>query len=113
MESESPRAELARLQKEQRQARQDEVYGGFSESQRAEYEIRAMRIKELEAQRLTTSSAGEAAAERRRKWNKEPETDTPQREGRQPYRNREKDSTNAFTESLKPVRTKQNPRNHD
>jgi hypothetical protein len=42
----------------------------------------------------------------RRRWNKEAETDTPQSEARQPYRTREQDSTNAFTDSLK---TKQKP----
>ena len=42
----------------------------------------------------------------RHQWNKESQTDTPQNEARQPYRTREQDSTNAFTDSLK---TKQKP----
>ena len=46
MEPESPRAELAQLLKEQREARQDEVYGGFPQSELAEYDSRAERIKE-------------------------------------------------------------------
>ena len=97
------------------QARQDEVYGGFSESERAEFDSRAKRIKELETQLKTLTSADEVAAEQRREWNKKPETDTPQSEARQPYRNREKDSTNAFTDSLKSGRTEQkhNPEGRD
>ena len=44
----------------------------------------------------------------KRQWNKESETDTPRGESRQPYRTREQDSTNAFTDSLKTGRTNQN-----
>jgi Skp family chaperone for outer membrane proteins len=104
---ENPKSELARLRKEQRQARQDEVYGGFSKSERAEYDARAERIHELDARLLTMTSADEAASEQRREWNKKSETDTAQSESRQPYRNREADSTNVLTDSLKTVRTQQ------
>jgi hypothetical protein len=110
---ENPRSELARLREEQRQARQDEVYGGFSESERAEYDTRAERIFELDAQLMTMTSADEAAAEQRRDWNKKSETDTPQSEGRQPYGTRELDSTNAFTDSLKTSRTEKKPNPDD
>src|SRR5580692_7936451 len=102
---ENPKAELAQLLKQQRQARQDEVYGGFSKSERVEYDSRAARIRELDTQLLTMTSADEAAAEQRREWNKKSEEDTSQTEVRQPYRTREKDSTNAFTDSLKTGRT--------
>ena len=104
---ETPKSELARLRKEQRQARQDEVYGGFSKSERAEYDSRAERIHELDSQLLTKTSADEAASEQRREWNRKSETDTAQSEGRQPYRNRGADSTNALTDSLKTGRTQQ------
>ena len=107
MAVENPKSELARLREEQRQARQDEVYGGFSKSERAEYDTRAQRIHELDSQLLTMTSADEAASEQRREWNKKAETDTAQSEGRQPYRNREADSTNVATDSLKTVRTQQ------
>jgi hypothetical protein len=106
---ENPKSELARLRKRQRQARQDEVYGGFSKSERAEYDSRAERINELELQLQTLASADKGAAEQRGEWNKKSETDTPQSEGRQPYRTREQDSTNASTDSLKTVTTKKKP----
>jgi hypothetical protein len=111
----NPKAELAQLLKQQRQARQDEVYGGFSKSERVEYDSRAARIRELDTQLLTMTSADEAAAEPRREWNKKWEADTSQTEVRQPYRTREKDSTNAFTDSLKTGRTQQkhNPEGRD
>jgi len=75
---ENPKTELARLREEQRQAGQDEVYGGFSKSERAAYDTRAERIRELDAQLLT-----------RRERNRKSETDTPQSQGRQPYSSRE------------------------
>jgi hypothetical protein len=92
---EHPKSELARLRAKQWQARQDEVYGGFSESERAEYNRRAARIHELDAQLMVVTHADEAAAEQGREWNKKSETDTPRNADRQPYRSREQDSTNA------------------
>jgi hypothetical protein len=68
---ENLKSELAALLKEQRQARQDEVYGGFSKSERAEYDARAQRIHELDARLLTMTSADEAASEQRREWEQE------------------------------------------
>jgi hypothetical protein len=101
-------SELARLRKKQQQAQQEEVYGGFSKSERAEYDSRAERINELETQ-LQTVTSDEAAAEQRHEWNKKSETDTPPTEGRQPNRTREQNSTNASTDSLKTVQTKKKP----
>jgi hypothetical protein len=106
---ENTASELARLRKQQQQAQQDEVYGGFSKSERAEYDRRAERINELETQLQTVTSTDEAAAEQRHEWNKKSETDTPQSEGRQANRTREQDSTNASTDSLKTVQTKKKP----
>jgi hypothetical protein len=105
----NPKSELARLRKKQRQAQQDEVYGGFSESERAEYDSRAERINELGAQLHTVTSTDEAAAQQRHEWNKKWGTDTPQSEDRQPYRTREQDSTNPSTDSLETVQTKKKP----
>jgi hypothetical protein len=48
MEDETPHAELLRLRKAQDKARQDEVYGGMSHAEKAEYYSRAERIRELE-----------------------------------------------------------------
>jgi hypothetical protein len=48
MEDETPRTELIRLRNAQSKARQDEVYGGLSPTERAEYNSRAERIRELE-----------------------------------------------------------------
>jgi hypothetical protein len=48
MADETPDDELVRLRKAQRKARQDEVYGGMSRTERAEYDSRAERIRELE-----------------------------------------------------------------
>jgi hypothetical protein len=103
---ENPKSELARLRKQQRQAQQDEVYGGFSQSERVEYGRRAQRIHELGVQLQTLVFSEQAATKQRREWNKKSETDTPQSEGRQPYRTREEDSPNAFTDSLKKGRAK-------
>jgi hypothetical protein len=41
-------SELARLQREQQRARQDEVFGGLSATERAAYNTRQDRIHELE-----------------------------------------------------------------
>jgi hypothetical protein len=41
------------------------VYGGFSKSEQAEYDSRAERIHELDAQLQTPASADKAAAEQR------------------------------------------------
>jgi len=46
---ENPQSEVTQLRKMQSLAREREVYGGFSPAERAEYEARAKRIKELDA----------------------------------------------------------------
>jgi hypothetical protein len=48
MEYETPHDELVRLRKAQTKARQNEVYGGMSPVEKAEYYSRADRIRELE-----------------------------------------------------------------
>ena len=101
MEEENPQSEVTRLRKTQSLARQQEIYGGFSPAERTEYDNRAKRIEELDAQLQAIAFTDKAAAEQRREWNKSSETDTPQSEARQPYHSREKDSTTAFTDSLK------------
>jgi hypothetical protein len=96
-------AELKRLLKEQRKARQDEVFGGFSPAERAEYEGKADRIhaleSEIQASAVSKKGSLSARAEQERQWNKEPEEDTPQAEAHQPYRSREKGSTDRSSDS--------------
>jgi hypothetical protein len=101
MDEETPQSELTRLRKAQVLAQEREIYGGFSPAERIEYDNRAKRINELDAQVRALAIADDAASERRRDWNKLSETDTPLSGARQPYRSREKDSTTAYTESLK------------
>jgi hypothetical protein len=48
MKQESPHSELMRLLREQLRARQNEIYGGLSRAEQAEYNTRAQRIRELE-----------------------------------------------------------------
>ena len=101
MENENPHSELMRLRKAQSNAQQNEVFGGLSNQERSEYNDRTERIHELSAQLQLTTDTDRDAAEQRREWNKESETDTPQSEGRQPYRTREQDSKKTVTDSLK------------
>jgi hypothetical protein len=103
MPHESFQAELARLLKEQDKTRQDEVFGGLSSAERAEYDGKTRRINqlaiELTASAVAKKSSQSVKAEQRRQWSKKSETDTPQVEAHQPYRSREKDSTDNFTDS--------------
>jgi hypothetical protein len=96
---ENPESELARLLQEQRKARQDEIFGGFSQAERAEYNRKAGRINVLEREIQASASVEEkrpsAKAEQKRQWNKTSETDTHQNEAHQPYRGREKDSSDS------------------
>ncbi|MCU1304924.1 MAG: hypothetical protein JWQ87_5208 [Candidatus Sulfotelmatobacter sp.] len=87
--------ELALLRSEQRKARQNEVFGGLSKTEQAEFNSRAERIRALES--AIEASAGSAEVTHR--WNKDAETDIPRSEDRQPYRSRETDSIKAFTSS--------------
>jgi hypothetical protein len=60
----TPQSEVTRLRKAQTLARQHEVYGGFSPAERAEYDERAKRIKELAAHLQASATADKAIAER-------------------------------------------------
>jgi hypothetical protein len=99
-------SELTRLRKEQSKARQDEVFGGFSRAERAEYDARTKRIHDLGTELQTKGAERTIPEQQRRQWHKDSETDTPQNVARQPYRSREKDSGDAFTTSLKTGRGK-------
>jgi hypothetical protein len=94
-------SELTRLRVQQLKARQDEMFGGFSSEEKTAYDTRANRIGELDAELEGNAVADEASAAQRRGWNKQAESDTPQSEAHQSYRNRERDSSRAFTDSLK------------
>ena len=50
MVQKTPQSELTRLRKDQNKARQDEVFGGLSPEERAEYNGKAERIHELESE---------------------------------------------------------------
>ncbi len=50
MVKQSLQSELTRLLKEQYKARQDQVFGGLSPVERAEYNLRTERIHEIEIQ---------------------------------------------------------------
>ena len=89
MERESPQAEVLRLLREQYQSRQDEVFGGLSAVERAEYNRKTARINELETslgENSFRSRSAEAKTKRSEQWDLTSETDTPQSRARQPYR---------------------------
>jgi hypothetical protein len=48
MQTKTPQLELDRLRQQQSKARQDEVFGGLSKAERAGYNARQDRIRELE-----------------------------------------------------------------
>jgi hypothetical protein len=102
MPKEKPEFELNRLRTELRKTRQDEVFGGLSPSELAEYNRKSVRIHELVCKihmsAISEKSSGDAKAEQNRQWNKDPETDTPQGEAHQPYRSREMDSKDSSTD---------------
>jgi hypothetical protein len=52
---EKPETELKRLRREQNKSRQDEIFGGFSPTERAEFEARAKRIHTLEKEIQTSA----------------------------------------------------------
>ena len=56
-------------------------------------------LRGLKAERHPESDVG--ASENRRKARKGPETDSPQKSARQPYRSREKDSAKGFSKETK------------
>jgi hypothetical protein len=102
---EKPESELKRLRTEQEKTRRDEVFGGLSPAERAEYNRKAEQIHRLEGEIQTSAVAEKSSqstkAEQRRQWNKESETEAPQAQARQPYRSREKDSADASRDSTK------------
>jgi hypothetical protein len=104
MDRETPRAEVLRLLKELRKTRQDEIFGGLSLSERADYDKKANRISELELLLKSTSLSlfSEPTPDNSGAWDKMSETDTPQSLARQPYRDREKDSRDSQAESESP-----------
>jgi hypothetical protein len=103
MAEEKPESELARLREEQSKTRQEEVFGGLSLAERAQYNAKAERIHVLErtiqAPAVAKKSSQSAKAKQRRQWREEAETDTPQAEAHQPYRSREKDSADFSKDS--------------
>jgi hypothetical protein len=56
---------------------------------------------EVASYRAQLKSAAAQFAVQQKDWNKASEPDTPQNEGRQSYRSREKDSADGFAEGLK------------
>ena len=50
MSNESPEAEMLRLRQEQAQARRNEIFGGLTCEERAAYESKQKRLRELEHQ---------------------------------------------------------------
>jgi len=57
MANQSLQSELTRLRKQQAKAQQDEVFGGFSLAERAEYDARTNRIHDLEVELQIRRSA--------------------------------------------------------
>ena len=96
MAKEKPEFELNRLRTELRKARQDEIFGGLSPAELSEYNRKAKRIHELLGEvhmsAIAERSSGAAQIEQQRRWNEDPETNTPQAEAHRPYRSREKES---------------------
>jgi hypothetical protein len=106
MKRETPQTEIMRLLREQIQSREDEVFGGLSRAERADYNRKDARINHLEillqAQATAQKSVGPDASDRRRKsikWAAKPEEDIPQENARQPYRSRESRSSGKTTKS--------------
>jgi hypothetical protein len=59
MNDETPHDELVRLRKAQIKSQQDEVYGGLSEAEKADYNSKAERIRELEKGETEEAHIGE------------------------------------------------------
>jgi len=102
---EKPESELKRLRTEQEKTRQDEVFGGLSPAERVAYDKKTKRINELVIELAAIAHARKSTqrekADQVRQWNREPETDTPQRDARQPYRSREQGSADCSKDSTK------------
>lgn len=106
--------ELKKLRAEQAKIRRNEVFGGLTPAERADYNHKSHRIHELEteiyANFVATTSSEAAKAEQRLSWNKQSETDTPRDEAHQPYRSREEGSANS---SKQRARVKRVPKEKD
>ena len=50
MAEKNPQSELTRLRNQQLETRENEVFGGLSQAERAEYDTRTKRIHELDTQ---------------------------------------------------------------
>ena len=106
MKHETPQTEIMRLLREQIQSREDEVFGGLSRAERAEYNQKNARINHLEillqAEAIAQDPRGPDESDRRRnsiEWTAKPEEDIPQENARQPYRSRESRSSRKTSES--------------
>ncbi len=86
---ESFHVELARLRREQRKTRQDEIFGGLNAAERSAYDAKSERIHTLELELLFALETHTAPGNQRLEWNKKSETDAPQDKARQPYSSRE------------------------
>jgi hypothetical protein len=111
MEHETPQTEVIRLIREQNRTREDEVFGGLSPVERAEYNKKSQRINDLEILLRCNSVLRKAPAfdvahakQQTTQWTKAPEVDLPQEDARQPYDSREKDASQAATRSPKKKR---------
>jgi hypothetical protein len=104
MKRETPRAEVLRLLRELRQIRHNEIFGGLSGSERAEYDRKVSRISELELRSGTAylSLFSEDDLNNKSGWEKNWETDSPQTLTRQPHRHREKESHDSQAEKDSP-----------
>ncbi len=91
MATEKPQSELTRLRTEQEKTRRDEVFGGLTPAERAEYKRKSERIDKLESE-IQASAVAEKTSHVRRQ-------SRTQGEAHQPYRKREKDSTGRSTDS--------------
>lgn len=118
MATQDPKHELKSLRAEQDKTRRNEIFGGLSPTERADYYRESDRIHELKnqihANSAATTSLESAKAEKRRSWNKQSETDTPLGEAHQPYRSREEGSTGGVANSSKQrTKVKRVPREDD
>jgi hypothetical protein len=105
MATPDPERELKTPRAEQAKTGRDEVFGGLSPAERADYNQKSHRIHDLEneihANSVATTNSESAKAEQRHPWNKQSETDATRGEGRQSYRSREEGSTNSSKQRAK------------
>jgi hypothetical protein len=69
MRSETHKFELERLRRQQAKTRADEVFGGLSWAERAAYDLRQCRIRELEHDLSERSGEEEPQRDRDVAWN--------------------------------------------